>query len=328
VGGLPGNSLVGGLSWADLQGNYAMSLFTKDSKKLDHDVLLKDIDALKNEKKQYKGMQADENADEKLLKKQKNKIQFFENKINNAIDIGIENPFHWFVEYAEIIERGGFDVIIGNPPYVEYTKKNKEGKKISDLYKLTGYSTIDCNNLYVFFIERISKICKRNSYWSFIVPLSISSAQKMLVARNLITNNSKNVWTSHYAWRPSKLFDGANMLLTIMISQGKIQKEDNTDCSLYTTRFYKWYSEERESLFPSISYVRVPVALIKNKFPKIPHPIAISILKKIDANKRNIAEYSSLYITNYFINYFRAVLYWIKILDHVSPPPIPYCKVA
>lgn len=311
-----GNSLVGGLSWEDLQGNYAMGLFTKDSKKLDHEILLKDIDALKNEKKQYKLMQGDENADEKKLKKQKEKIQFYENKINNAIDIGIENPFHWFVEYAEIIERGGFDVIIGNPPYVEYTKKNKEGRKISDLYKLNGYTTIDCNNLYVFFIERILKICQRNSYWSFIVPLSISSAQKMAGARNLINNSSRSVWTSHFAWRPSKLFDGANMLLSILISQGKRQKETNNDCKLFTTRFYKWYTEEREALFPSITYVEVPKSLIKNKFPKIPNEIAISILNKIESNKRNVSEHCSLYITDYYINYFRAVLYWVKILDH------------
>ncbi len=31
-------------------------------------------------------------------------------------------PFHWFVEFYGIMQRGGFDVIIGNPPYVEYKK--------------------------------------------------------------------------------------------------------------------------------------------------------------------------------------------------------------
>jgi hypothetical protein len=31
-------------------------------------------------------------------------------------------PFHWFVEFYGIVCTGGFDVIIGNPPYVEYTK--------------------------------------------------------------------------------------------------------------------------------------------------------------------------------------------------------------
>jgi len=35
-------------------------------------------------------------------------------------------PFHWLAEFYEIInEHGGFDVIIGNPPYVEYNKKVK-----------------------------------------------------------------------------------------------------------------------------------------------------------------------------------------------------------
>ena len=28
-------------------------------------------------------------------------------------------PFHWFIQFYGILDRGGFDVIIGNPPYVE-----------------------------------------------------------------------------------------------------------------------------------------------------------------------------------------------------------------
>ena len=31
-------------------------------------------------------------------------------------------PFHWFVEFYGIIHQGGFDVVIGNPPYVEIPK--------------------------------------------------------------------------------------------------------------------------------------------------------------------------------------------------------------
>ena len=35
-------------------------------------------------------------------------------------------PFHWFAEFYRIVaEQGGFDVIIGNPPYVEYSKVRK-----------------------------------------------------------------------------------------------------------------------------------------------------------------------------------------------------------
>lgn len=31
-------------------------------------------------------------------------------------------PFHWFLEFHSIVNKGGFDVIVGNPPYVEYSK--------------------------------------------------------------------------------------------------------------------------------------------------------------------------------------------------------------
>ena len=28
------------------------------------------------------------------------------------------SPFHWFVEFYGIMHKGGFDVVIGNPPYI------------------------------------------------------------------------------------------------------------------------------------------------------------------------------------------------------------------
>ena len=37
-------------------------------------------------------------------------------------------PFHWFVEFYGILKKGGFNVIIGNPPYVEYRKIRKDYK--------------------------------------------------------------------------------------------------------------------------------------------------------------------------------------------------------
>ena len=40
-------------------------------------------------------------------------------------------PFHWFVEFYGIMRKGGFDVVIGNPPFVEY-------RKILNKYRITG----------------------------------------------------------------------------------------------------------------------------------------------------------------------------------------------
>ena len=62
-------------------------------------------------------------------------------------------PFHWFIEFYGIVhEEKGFDVIIGNPPYVEYSKVN---------YEILGYKTETCGNLYAFILERSRAVLKR-----------------------------------------------------------------------------------------------------------------------------------------------------------------------
>ena len=57
-------------------------------------------------------------------------------------------PFHWFVEFYGIMHGGGFDVIIGNPPYVEYREVRKR-------YNVSGFATLDCGDLYALRIRTI-----------------------------------------------------------------------------------------------------------------------------------------------------------------------------
>ena len=73
-------------------------------------------------------------------------------------------PFHWFVEFYGIMSKGGFDVVIGNPPYVEYRKVRKE-------YQVRGYATEKSGNLYAMMMERSLKILN-NGRFGMIVPVS------------------------------------------------------------------------------------------------------------------------------------------------------------
>ena len=67
-------------------------------------------------------------------------------------------PFHWFIEFYGIVTKGGFDVVIENPPYVEYGKVRGE-------YSIRHYSTEDCGNLFAFFMERSLRLFTTQASW-------------------------------------------------------------------------------------------------------------------------------------------------------------------
>lgn len=154
-------------------------------------------------------------------------------------------PFHWFVEFYGIMSGGGFDVIIGNPPYVEYAKVKKD-------YTIHGYTTESCGNLYAFLTERSFCLLQKEGSFGFIVPISLVCTQRMEVLQNSIASFSKNIWLSNYAERPGKLFVGAEVLLTIVLTRTGI-----SSANYFTTKFIKWASEERSNLFQRIEYQNI-----------------------------------------------------------------------
>ena len=160
-------------------------------------------------------------------------------------------PFHWLAEFYQIIKgNGGFDVIIGNPPYVEYNKKDKTtGKAVKDIYQLYDYITLPCGNLYAFVIERSCKIVKDYNNIGFIVPLTIASNNNMQILRDYISNLG-TIYFSHYEIRPAKLFEGVEQRLTIfLVRQATVNK-------IYSTSIRRWKSEHRASLFNITTYAK------------------------------------------------------------------------
>lgn len=195
-------------------------------------------------------------------------------------------PFHWWAEFYEVLydEEGkfkGFDVVIGNPPYVEYSKSRKG-------YSILNYATESSGNLFAFVTERSNNLLYRLGRLSLIVPISLVCTQRMEVLQDIALRGN-TAWLSNYAERPGKLFSGAEVILTICI----IDRSAN-ETSTYVTGFNKWNSAEREFLFQRISYVGIPRKVRSYIYPKISNELELKIFDNFLGQKVLGNEYSGV----------------------------------
>jgi hypothetical protein len=183
-------------------------------------------------------------------------------------------PFHWFAEFYQIVAvNKGFDVIIGNPPYVEYSKTKKQYSLITDNYK-----TIDCGNIYAMVFEKSIQLSSKVGKNGLIVPVSLGSTKRLVNLLIKIKSNSGSYWSSFYAERPSKLFTGAEVLLNIsIVDLTKYKSKQN----FYTTGLLKWKSDFRVNLFPSLHYTSYSNSFRDYLIPKISSEIEIPLSKKV-----------------------------------------------
>lgn len=95
------------------------------------------------------------------------------NSLIDDAEIAGEKAFNWQQAFPQIFEKGGFDVIIGNPPYVSNWTMSDSNREmvmwLSDKYKddLTGHW-----DLFICFISISLKYLKNGGYNSFILPTS------------------------------------------------------------------------------------------------------------------------------------------------------------
>jgi len=186
-------------------------------------------------------------------------------------------PFHWFIEFYGILNGGGFDVVIGNPPYVESVK-------VRSCYQPKRLTTVNSGNLYGMVCEVALKILGKSSRFGVIIPMSVVSTARMTSVRNFIFAASDAVYLSHYSGNrnPSVLFEGVEMRLTICLTKTKTARAESNVVQAFSTEFRRWSSSAREYLFSCTSYVRVPDRFLSGTlFPKFGTEMEEAILAKI-----------------------------------------------
>ncbi len=97
-------------------------------------------------------------------------------------------PFHWFYEFPEIMEKGGFDIIIENPPYIS----NKQLSPLEKAIYQNRYKTSKgLMNVFGIFIERSIKLCHSSSRISCIVHKNIIRSNNYDLLRKYLLEYTK-----------------------------------------------------------------------------------------------------------------------------------------
>ena len=167
-------------------------------------------------------------------------------------------PFHWWIEFYGIMKRGGFDVIIGNPPYVEISN-------IRNQYALQNLKLVQTGNLYSVCVERFIDLLLLKGRIGVIVPISSVSTPRMLPLMNMLSKQL-NVYISNYAVRPGKLFVGVDMNLTILLGA----KMSSDSCrKAFSTSYKRWNEDSRGAIFDDISYYPTELNNVAGAYPKL-----------------------------------------------------------
>jgi len=176
-----GNSLIGYVDLGEFKGaKLTISDFLHDEEKPTIDILLKERNDLIREYKITWGEEAKE------LKGKVHELDGTMSNLLNAelyrefwekkIEIGKEEflklkPFHWGFEFYEVFdldktkEERGFDVVIGNPPYVRQEALGELKTYFQDYFKV--YHGVA--DLYVYFIEQSISLLNDDGFFSYIV---------------------------------------------------------------------------------------------------------------------------------------------------------------
>ena len=218
-------------------------------------------------------------------------------------------PFHWFVEFHTIMTAGGFDVIIGNPPYISKAKIRK-------VYGLKNYRTDDCADIYANVLERVSTLLTPTGRTGMIIPLSLTFSGEFDSLRELLFSRYHANWFSSFARIPAALFSAEvrvrNTIHIGVAGDGERQQ--------HSTVLHRWFEKARPHLFNNLRYAPFNPGPYKGLIPKIGMPALSAAYEKcFAATKKTVASFFSPSRTEHVLYFKKSAYNWLNFCRRLPP---------
>jgi len=173
-------------------------------------------------------------------------------KLKKAKSIPWERKmFHWVFEFPEVfLDRGGFDVVVGNPPYgrlKQIIEDKSEKYFLSDVYSNLYNYQVGNLNLYKLFLE--NNILKTNGYFSMIFPSSFLGENDSKELRKLFFDYATVTKILEFPEK-TRVFEGNTQAVCVLF-----YKKSRTDD--YTVQIKTNISREEKGNLTSLDFLTV-----------------------------------------------------------------------
>lgn len=218
------------------------------------------------------------------------------------------HPFHWFIEFPEVFDRGGFDVVIGNPPYIAKSK-------VTD-YSYKGFETDALPDIYAPCTERASQITNDNGRLSLIVPISATFGDDYAELRKVLQRRFTTLWVSNFSRNPAALFSaGLGVRSTILVGSAT-----GSEKRVHVTKTHRWYDAYRPALFETLRYFALPSGVeARHGWVRLPSSEFGEILQLVTREPASLASMDRPRTGTASVGFKQTALYWLAVF--LSDPP-------
>lgn len=208
------------------------------------------------------------------------------------------------------MRNGGFDVIIGNPPYIAMSKIRKE-------YTLRDFKTIKCSDVYALVQERCVQLLAYHGQCGMIVPLSLSFSGDFQSIRDMLYVEYDLNWFSSFARIPAALFS-AEVRVRNVIHIGRRQPSLAKRC--YTTILHRWFEEYRPNLIPMIAYTSFDAKCFNGLVTKVnTQRLTDAFQAFLRRTPKRINDYCVDNSNQYLLNYKKTAYNWLNFCKSLPP---------
>ena len=211
------------------------------------------------------------------------------NSLISDPNIAGEKAFDWQKEFPKVFDKGGFDIVIGNPPYVNIANIQNEQERI--YYQNTFKTVKNKCDLYSIFTEKAQSLLRKEGLLGFIFPNSWMGTESFSKLRDFF---AKEVTIYQLVELPPGVFEDAIVTTVLCFYKNIIpQKESEIDLYSYVNKEFKKkdfvldYNQVRKSPNISFSFEKT-ISLEKKECIKLKEIVSFSLGIKTSDDSRFI----------------------------------------